>query len=88
MGNIPHSPQKKALQISVAPFLIFVSQKISQKYPKDCNSTARNSKGLQDALINIYKNISGQRKRISGHFFLSSINNYLDFLKGIGKFGV
>ena len=51
MGNIPHSPQKKALQISVAPFLIFVSQKISQKYPKDCNSTARNSKGLHHALI-------------------------------------
>ena len=49
--KIPLSPQKKALQISVAPFLIFVSQKISQKFPKDCNSIARNSKGLHHALI-------------------------------------
>ena len=48
---IPHSPQKKALQISVAPFLIFVSQKISQKCIKYCESTARNSKGLHHALI-------------------------------------
>ena len=31
MGNIPLSPQKKALQVSVAPFLIFVSQ----KFPKN-----------------------------------------------------
>ena len=53
--RLPHSPQKKALQISVAPFLIFVSQKISQKYPNDCNSTARNCRELQDAAIIIFR---------------------------------
>ena len=30
-NQIPHSPQKKALQISVAPFLILVPQ----KFPKN-----------------------------------------------------
>jgi hypothetical protein len=52
--SVPHSPQKKALQISVAPFLILVSQKISQKCIKYCESTARNSKELHQPIIQKY----------------------------------
>ena len=51
MGNIPLSPHKSGLQISVSHFSFIVSQKISQKCIKYCESTARNSKELHHALI-------------------------------------
>ena len=63
MGNIPHSPQKKALQISVAPFLIFVSPK-NIEFEPECKSrgmeTGLHSRGAASvALSEAAKSDSG-----------------------------